>query len=323
MRAPLSDLQFDDLGAIRTRPIIKTGSDMTREQQNETLWYFREHAEDWKAKALSKDLLRVNVIRQRNGYVLHVIKGRSDVGSALDIGCGTGDLVCDLARLGISATGIDFADEMIRIARHRAEQDRLAQAQFHCRSIFEFDLSSRRYDVISANGFIEYISPGQLQQFLELAHGALNPGGSLILGSRNRLFNLFSINAFTLEEIDRGAAALLLREAVAMARGASLDELAATEAATLQDAEAKHQDTGVGVSTRFQYTPVQLMGMVIAEGLVVEQLYPVHIHGVPPAFKERRPEVHVGIATLLQEFALEGASLIPYASTFMLHARKE
>jgi 2-polyprenyl-3-methyl-5-hydroxy-6-metoxy-1,4-benzoquinol methylase len=297
---------------------------MTIEQQNESLWYFREHAEDWKNKALSRDRQRVNVIQQRNGYVLHVIKGRSDAQSVLDIGCGTGDLVCDIARLGIAATGIDFADEMIRIARHQAEEDGLAQAEFHCRSIFDFDVTSKRYDVISANGFIEYISPGQLRQFLELAHRALNPGGSLILGSRNRLFNIFSINAFTLEEIDRGAATLLLREAVALARGASLDELAGTDSATLQDAEVKHQYTGVGVSTRFQYTPVQLMRMVIDGGLVVEQLYPVHIHGVPPIFKERHPEVHVGIANFLQEFALEDASLlIPYASTFMLHARKE
>lgn len=292
-------------------------------QQSEALGYFKEHAEDWKQKAITRDHLKFNVIQERNGFVLHVIENRSDTQSTLDVGCGTGDLVCDIARLGIAATGIDFADEMIRIARQRAEQSQLAQAEFACGSIFDFDLGSQRFDLISANGFIEYISFAELQQFLDLAQCALNPGGSLVLGSRNRLFNLFSINAFTLEEIDKGASDLLLREAVAFALGASFDELAEINVVSPQDAEAKHQYTGVGVSTRFQYTPVQLMRMVLARGLCVEQICPVHIHGVPPAFKEEQPEVHVGIANLLQEFAPDAASLIPYASTFMLHARKE
>ncbi|WP_406700182.1 class I SAM-dependent methyltransferase [Singulisphaera sp. Ch08] len=292
-------------------------------QQSETLGYFREHAEDWRKKANAQDLLRVNVIQQRNGFVLHVIKSRVETRSALDVGSGTGDLVCAIARLGISATGIDFADEMIRLGRQQAEQNRLVQADFHCGSIFDFDLTTKRYDLISANGFIEYITPAQLEQFLDLAQRALKPGGSLVLGSRNRLFNMVSINAFTLEELTAGAADLLLREAVALAGGASLDELAESDTVRLQDTETTHPYTGVGVSTRFQYTPVQLMKLVIASGLCVEQIYPVHIHGVPPAFKQQQPEVHVAIANRLQEFALDGISLVPYASTFMLHARKE
>lgn len=292
-------------------------------QQHETLGYFKEHAEDWKQKAITEDRCKFNVIQQRNAYVLDVIRQRTKTESTLDIGCGTGDLVCAIARLGLSATGIDFADEMIRLAREKAEQGRHTQAEFHCSSIFDFDLTSRRYDLISANGFIEYVSLTELQRFLELAHQALNPGGSLVLGSRNRLFNLFSINTFTLEEVDRGTTDLLFREAVSLARGDTLDQLAEIEVPPAQDAAAKHQYTGVGVSTRFQYTPAQLIKWVVAKGLRVEQIYPVHIHGVPPAFKEQHPDVYVDIAKLLQQFGHESMALVPYATTFMLHARKE
>ena len=296
---------------------------MPTKQQEEALLYFKQRAEEWKSKALSADQRLVNVIQQRNGFVLEVIKHRVMTQSALDVGCGTGDLVCDLARLGIDATGVDFAEEMIAIARANAEQNNLKNARFHCRSIFEFQLAEHRFDVISANGFVEYISRPELDRFLDLSLQALNPGGSLVLGSRNRLFNIFSINAFTLEEIDSGMAVLLLREAVALASGARLGNLAAMETAPLQSPNAEHLHTGIEVSTRYQFTPAQLSKILQGRGFAVKQIYPIHVHGVPPVFKARHPELHALISNLLQAHSHEHLSLVPYASSFMLHAAKE
>jgi 2-polyprenyl-3-methyl-5-hydroxy-6-metoxy-1,4-benzoquinol methylase len=37
-----------------------------------------------------------------------------ELDSMFDIGCGTGELVLDMAAKGVRATGIDFAPEMIR-----------------------------------------------------------------------------------------------------------------------------------------------------------------------------------------------------------------
>jgi 2-polyprenyl-3-methyl-5-hydroxy-6-metoxy-1,4-benzoquinol methylase len=182
---------------------------MDTKQQTEALHYFREYAADWQRKALSTIQTKVNVIQQRNGYVLQVIQERAVTEAALDVGCGTGDLVCDIARQGIAATGVDFAAEMIDIAQSKAQPQALAKAQFYCASIFDFDLSERRYDVVSANGFIEYISLAELDQFLSLTYEALNPGGSLVVGSRNRLFNVFSLNHYTATEIDQEHIALL------------------------------------------------------------------------------------------------------------------
>ncbi len=78
------------------------------------------------AKAITRDHLKFNVIQERNGFVLHVIENRSDTRSTLDVGCGTGDLVCDIARRGIAATGIDFADgdDPDRSATSRAASSR-------------------------------------------------------------------------------------------------------------------------------------------------------------------------------------------------------
>ncbi len=296
---------------------------METTQQAETLRYFSEHAADWHNKALSTAQTKVNVIQQRNGYVLKVIREHAATTSVLDVGCGSGDLVCDIARQGVAATGVDFAAEMIEIAQKKAQQQGLAQAQFYCASIFDFDLIARRYDLISANGFIEYISLGELDKFLALAYQALRPGGSLVVGSRNRLFNIFSMNNYTFYEIEQGNVPLLLREAAFLAAGTDLSELLDLGTAPLQDSATTHANTGIDVTTRYQFTPIQLMKMLQVHGFEMRQIYPVHIHSVPPSFKQQYPQVHTGISNVLQAYAGEHLSLVPFASSFMLHAQRD
>jgi 2-polyprenyl-3-methyl-5-hydroxy-6-metoxy-1,4-benzoquinol methylase len=291
-------------------------------QQAEALRYFNEYADDWHNKARSTAQTKVNVIQQRNNYVLQVIRERLATASALDVGCGTGDLVCDIVRQGVTATGVDFAPEMIEIAQTKARQQALAHARFYCASIFDFDLSTRRYDVISANGFIEYISLAELDQFFSLAYQALNPGGSLVVGSRNRLFNIFSLNSYTSAEIDQENISLLLKEAIALATGTDFAQLLNLETAPLQDVNTQHAHTGIDVTTRYQFTPVQLMKLLQVKGLEIKQIYPIHIHGVSSSFKQQQPQLHTGIANLLQTYAGDHTSLVPQASSFMLHAQR-
>lgn len=298
-------------------------SDNKTKQQAEALHYFREYADDWHRKALFTAQTKVNVIQQRNGYVLQVIQDRTVTETALDVGCGTGDLVCDIARQGIEATGVDFAAEMIEIAQSKAQQQGLDAARFYCTSIFDFDLSDRCYDVVSANGFIEYISLAELDQFLSLTYRALKPGGSLVMGSRNRLFNIFSLNHYTTTEVDQEHISLLIREAIALSSGPMLSELANLETVPVQDVNTEHVYTGIDVTTRYQFTPVQLMHMLRARGFETKQIYPIHIHGVSPRFKQQYPQVHTGIANLLQAYADHELTLTPYSSSFMLHAQRD
>jgi 2-polyprenyl-3-methyl-5-hydroxy-6-metoxy-1,4-benzoquinol methylase len=300
-------------------------------QQAEALRYFNDYADDWHNKARSNAQTKVNVIQQRNNYVLQVIRERAATAatlaataSVLDVGCGTGDLVCDIARQGITASGVDFAPEMIEIAQSKARQQELANAQFYSASIFDFDLSTRRYDVVSANGFIEYISLAELDRFLALAYQALNPGGSLVLGSRNRLFNIFSLNSYTLAEIEQGNGnvSLLLKEAVALAAATDFAQLLNLETAPLQDVNTEHASTGINVTTRYQFTPVQLLKMLQSKGFETKQIYPIHVHGVSPSFKQQQPQLHTGVANLLQTYAGDHLALVPQASSFMLHAQR-
>lgn len=293
---------------------------MATRQQAEALRYFKSFADDWELKARSAADTRVNVIQQRNGYVLSVLARRPETRRLLDIGCGTGDLVCEAARRGVTAVGVDFAEEMIAIAEGKARAAGLSNVSFTCASIFELDLAEGEYDLIAANGLIEYLSHVELEQLLSLSHRALSRKGSLVVGSRNRLFNLSSLNGYTTAELEGGCVTQLLEEAVALASDAPLAALLDMEPAPLQPAYTAHGHTGIDVRTRYQYTPVQLMKMLHRKGFDPQELFPVHIHGVPPAFKGTQPAVHANVSNLLQRYAGEHRSLVPFASSFMIHA---
>jgi len=296
---------------------------MTTKQQQEALDYFKSHAEDWKSKAQGSGTTKVNVIEQRNQYVLYVADEHPALHSYLDVGCGTGELVCHVAKRGIEAIGVDFAQEMIELASQKARDEAITKAKFVCSSIFDFEIQRESYDLISANGFIEYISQQELHTFFDVVAEALAPGGSFVVGSRNRLFNLVTMNDFTLQELKAGSVDLLLQEAVKWTTANSIEEVLSTDCAPLRAPNAEHVKTGIDVTTRFQYTPLQLINLLHGRGLKAIEVYPVHIHGVTPSFKEANMELHASIANLLQAYARHNTKLLSHASTFMLHVKKE
>jgi len=289
-------------------------------QQHETLEYFRSHAEEWERRTSPGATQPVNITKQRNDFVLDVVARRAGTASALDVGCGPGDLVLDLAREGIDTVGIDFAPEMIRIAEERAEAEGVQGARFVCGDVFSEQVEWPAQDCISANGFIEYISGRQLRRFLEMCRTHLRPDGSLVLGSRNRLFNVFSLNAFTMLEIQQGAVLPLLSEAIALAGPSTYEDLLRLEVAPVIDAELDLPRTGIDVATRLQYTPVQLMKLLAGAGFRIVELAPVHIHAIAPRLGASLSLLHVTTSAYLHAQAAHERAAIPQASSFMVHA---
>lgn len=300
---------------------------MKTKQQNETLNYFDKFAGDWKEKALGNKDNQVNIINQRNDYVLEVIKARGKNSKTLDVGCGTGELVHEIGKLNINAIGIDFAAEMVRLAKEIAANENIKNTDFTCASVFDFEMDNDSLDVLSANGFIEYISHSQFDMFITKAHSWLKKDGSFVFGSRNRLFNLFSMNQYTVHEITNNHIEKLLKEAVHIANLSELSELINFDAVPLENPEKVHTNTGIDVSTRYQFTPAQLATMLNANGFEVKELCPIHIHGVIPAFASEHKDVHYNVSNLLSQVGDSDKQsrnkLIPLASSFMIHAVKK
>jgi len=292
-------------------------------QQEETWRFFNDQARDWDKKASGQIANKVNVIKQRNDYVLGVLKRRPATKYMLDVGSGVGDLVCAAAKMGIKATGIDIAGGMVDLAHKRAIDDKLNLAEFILGDYFDWHVDDASYDVVVANGFIEYISYEQRDDFFNDAFRILKPGGTLIVSARNRLFNIMSANEYTRNEFAYGTVDLLVKEIVALNSAAKVNDLLAMDTAPFQPEEMGHTDTGIAVGSRYQYTPVQLMKIMDREGFRVVGVGPIHIHSGPPSFKAVHDRVHFEIANLLQEYAANDLKLIGLASAFMIHGVKE
>jgi len=140
---------------------------MTNEnQQKQTKEFFEKFSEEWKESAQSSTDDSVNMIKQRNNFVEFYSSKIPSNSKILDVGCGVGDLVISLLKKGFDAYGLDFSSEMIKIAKDEATNSNLPSEHFHEISFFDF-ASGHYFELISANGFIEYISYSQLNDFLK------------------------------------------------------------------------------------------------------------------------------------------------------------
>jgi 2-polyprenyl-3-methyl-5-hydroxy-6-metoxy-1,4-benzoquinol methylase len=290
-------------------------------QQDQAKSYFDAWAGDWQAKAEGR-VSEFNLIEARNNAVLDVINSKGAITDFLDVGCGTGQLAIDVAKKGFRSRGIDFAPEMIRISEANNNKES-ANATFVCASFFEVDLPHSTYDVISALGFIEYISLDQLEVFLKGCSAALRPGGSLALGSRNRIFNVVSLNAFTQMELELGTLDRLAAEGITLQtsrREELFSRLAAHE--RIDPQPESHPMTGVGVDLRYQFSPAELIMRGRRYGLTPSAIYPSHFHGLPTAFKNENPQIHADLAVAVGKFAALDHRFVPYCSTFVIELRK-
>jgi len=80
---------------------------------------------------------------------------REDIASVLDIGCGTGRLALELARVGKDTVGIDFSPRMIDIANAVKADTGIENAHFVCADFLEHEMG-RRFDASVALGFFDY-----------------------------------------------------------------------------------------------------------------------------------------------------------------------
>lgn len=293
------------------------------EQQEQALQYFRSAADEWQAKSTHGSGI-YRVVEGRNRAAIDVVDRTKDARRFLDVACGTGQLVVEVAQRGLDAEGIDFAAEMIARCEANAQQSGVS-ARFICASFFDTEFDNDAYDVISALGFIEYISPRETDEFLGRAASMLRVGGAIVLGSRNRLFNAFSLNDYTRLEIESGMLGILVAEATVLHSNPTTDAalLALRRYERIDPQPDRHPITGIPVETRYQFAPADLICRLRRVGLKPKTLFPVHFHGLPPNVKGERLELHSKIATAATDIGFRDHRLVPFSSSFVVEARKE
>lgn len=103
--------------------------------------------------------------------------GKLSPGLALDVGCGAGNNALRLAQMGWSVTGIDWAEEAIRLANQEAAAKGL-DANFFAGDTTKW-LPPGQYDLV----YSTFAMPegAGLARALRLMAAALKPGGTLII----------------------------------------------------------------------------------------------------------------------------------------------
>lgn len=100
--------------------------------------------------------------------------------SVIDIGCGTGPLVAEFVRLGVTATGIDSSPGALEAARRRAPM-----ATFHLGSVVSIPLPDASMDAATLIETVEHLDDDILTGALAEARRVLRPGGSLLITTPN------------------------------------------------------------------------------------------------------------------------------------------
>lgn len=243
----------------------------------------------------------------------------------VDFGCGTGRLVLECAAIGMQATGVDFSVGMLAEGRKAAaavggevgERVRFIEA-----SVFDAPLPDACCDAVTALGVIEYLPPDEAARLFASASRLLRPGGIFVLETRNRLFNMGSLNAYTQAEIDGGEASALLEEIGRLgSRSIDVERLRAfvrrlsavaglLESALEQDittpVDFGAESVGNKVENplkRWQHTPSELAAWGHAAGMALQGLSGLHPHPLPSSLERVYPRFYNGLALAFEQLS--------------------
>lgn len=115
------------------------------------------------------------------------IKGKK----ILDVACGTGDLSIQLSQHGGICTGIDFADDLVEIAKSKSNQLSL-QIDYHVMNVREIQGLSNDYDIaVVALLFPHLPSKQDIGSTLKSIVSVLKPNGRLIIAEPHPSFDYY------------------------------------------------------------------------------------------------------------------------------------
>ncbi|MCR4435999.1 MAG: class I SAM-dependent methyltransferase [Clostridiales bacterium] len=121
-----------------------------------------------------------------NHYHRYLLKHLPEkIGSAVDVGCGTGEFTRLLAERSSEVTGIDLSHNMLSRALEKAKG--IKNVSYVKADFMEYELEKEQYDCIASIATVHHLP---MEEFLIRAKAALRPGGVLLVLDLYRQENL-------------------------------------------------------------------------------------------------------------------------------------
>ena len=294
---------------------------MSKKQQLQTKKFFDKIHLDWHKRAIFNKKNHFNTINERNNFALNCFK-KLKLKTHLDLGCGSGELIKATSKYASKSVGIDFADRMILTAKKRYGEN--INRNFYSIDIKKYlEEDGDRYDLISANGFFEYFSTIEMNDLFKKIKKKLSRNGYLVGSFRNRLFNIFSLNNFSINEVKAKNLDNLLNEAVFLNSPRYKTILNKKMGRNIRLKKIKYPETGgVKVDTRHQYTPIEISRRLVKIGFSIENIYPINLHLINPKIKNQKVITDLKKKSLKVYKDVNFGSLISQSSSFMILAKK-
>tara|TARA_E500000178_G_C16949101_1_gene720331 strand:+ start:512 stop:1396 length:885 start_codon:yes stop_codon:yes gene_type:complete len=284
-------------------------------QQLQTKKFFEKNANNWAREAKLKSNKIQNPGHSRSKFVLDSIT-KNRFKYHLDVGCGTGDLVFNSSRFTKKSVGLDFSKNMIKIAKKKFKRKNLF---FENSSVFNFK-TKEKFDIISANGFIEYISINQIKSFLKFCQYNLVGNGLIILSVRNRLFNLFSLNDFTEKELKEKMFMNFLKESINLNRLGLKEFLRLKKIKFNKSSFNQPKTENYNIDVRLQFSPLQMINVLNQYNFNTVDIFPINYHPVTPKIFSTQTDFFKISKYITKN--CDKLSLIPFSSSFMIAAKK-
>jgi ubiquinone/menaquinone biosynthesis C-methylase UbiE len=220
-------------------------------------------------------------------------------GVVLDVGCGTGHTALAAAKLGYRVIGLDLSSQMVEQSTQLLAREGFGErSSFKTADVENMPIDNGSVDGVLALGLIEYLTDDA--RFVAEVRRVLRPGGVAVIAFRNRLFNLFSMNAYTKQEIDAGEQGRLLQEfndEVQASAGAGKVDYApfAAELARRAPELSRQKSSGNQVKLKplpihlRQHTPREARDAFAQSGFKCLATDYFHFHPFPPAFESSGP----------------------------------
>ena len=292
--------------------------------------YFDSRASAWLEQAYLADPLpaKYRIGDERVRVTIEGVAGAVPAGGSLvDLGCGGGQLCLHASRLGWKVTGVDVAEGMIDEARRLCED---TDVELLVAPYEDSGLPGDAFDAVTALGLIEYLPDDD--GLLREASRLLRPGGRFAVSCRNRLYNVSSLNDYTLAEAERGAVGELAGELAVTLRGADREALSRLAASLAEAADELEEAMRLDESTpppdlldhptafaaeRRQHTPAGIAAAAEGAGLRLAGIKALHPHPLPASVERVAPRFYNRLALAFQR-PLEDSPLgLATASSFV------